>query len=78
MDGGFDLYTANHLTHIRSFPVPMTKKYVKSGAFAEGGKAIVCGSDHGKAYVFGIGDSIPKQELIHSSRKHIIQTVTVC
>lgn len=77
MTDGFDLYSANRLTHLRSFPVKATKKCVKSCLFAEGGKTIVCGSDHGKAYVFGVGDTTPRQELSHGSRKQMIQTVMV-
>jgi hypothetical protein len=78
MTDGFDLYTASRLAPIRSFQVKATKKYVKAGVFAEGGRAIACGSDHGKVYVFGISDTKPKQELLHGNRKQIIQTVAVC
>ncbi|KAF8509297.1 hypothetical protein BU17DRAFT_70496 [Hysterangium stoloniferum] len=54
MGNGFDLYPANHTTPMRTFKVHMQKKLVKAGVFAERGRAVVCGSDHGKAYVFGI------------------------
>lgn len=43
MTDGFDLYAANRPAPIRSFPVRSTKKYVKGGIFAEGGRAVVCG-----------------------------------
>jgi len=77
MADGFDLYSANRLAPIRSFPVRSTKKFIKSGVFAEGGRAVVCGSDHGKVYVFAIADVQPKQELVHGHRKQMIQTVLV-
>lgn len=77
MADGFDLYSANRPAPIRSFLVRSTKKYIKGGVFAEGGRAIVCGSDHGKVYVFAIADTKPKQELVHGNRKQMIQTVSV-
>ncbi len=77
MTDSFDLYTANRLAPIRSFQVKATKKYVKAGVFAESGRAIACGSDHGKAYVFGLADTKPRQELLHGSRNQMIQTVAV-
>ena len=77
MADGFDLYSVNRPAPIRSFPVRSTKKYIKGCVFAENGRAIVCGSDHGKAYVFAIADIQPKQELVHGNRKQMIQTVSV-
>lgn len=77
MTDGFDLYPANRSALIRSFLVQSTQKYVKAGVFAEGRRAIVCGSDHGKIYVFGITDTKLKQELLHGTRKQMIQTVMV-
>ena len=77
MTDGFDLYSANRPAPIRSFPVKSTKKYVKGGVFAEGRRAIACGSDHGKIYIFGIANTKPKQELLHGNKKQMIQTVAV-
>ena len=77
MGDGFDLYSVNRSALIRSFPVKSTRKFVKAGVFAEGGRTIVCGSDHGKIYVFGITDTKPKQELLHGNRTQQIQTVAV-
>ena len=77
MSDGFDLYAANRPAVIRSFLVRSTKKYIKGGVFAESGRAVVCGSDHGKVYVFAIADTNPKQELVHGHCKQLIQTVSV-
>jgi len=77
MADGFDLYSANRPAPVRTFPVRSARKYVKCGVFAEGGRAIVCGSDHGKVYVFSIADTKPKQELLHGNRNQMIQTVAV-
>ena len=75
MTDGFDLYSVNCPAPIRSFPVRSTKKYVKGGISAEGGRTIVCGSDHGRVYVFTVADAKPKQELLHG--KQMIQAVAV-
>ena len=77
MADSFDLYSGNCPAPIRSFPVRSTKKYIKGGVFAEGGRAVACGSNHGKVYVFSIADTKPKQELVHGNRKQMIQTVSV-
>ncbi len=77
MTDGFDLYSANRHTPIRTFPVRSAKKYVKCGVFAEGGRVVICGSNHGKVYVFSVADIKPKQELLHGNRKQMIQTVLV-
>ena len=77
MTDSFDLYSASRPGPIRFFLVQSTRKYVKGGNFAEGGKAVVCGSDHGKAYLFTISNVKPKQELVHGNRKQMIQTVSV-
>jgi len=60
MMNGFDLYLP-----IRTFEVQTHRKFVKMASFGETGKMVACGSDHGKAYVFGIGDKEPKQILNH-------------
>jgi hypothetical protein len=79
MVNGFDLYRypANRLAPIRTFSVSSTKKYIKGGVFAAGGRAVVCGSDHGKVYVFPIAETKPKQELFHGNGTQMIQAVSV-
>jgi hypothetical protein len=42
MTNGFDLYSANRLALIHSFPFKTTKKYVKNGVFVEDGKTMYC------------------------------------
>ncbi|KAF8516552.1 WD40-repeat-containing domain protein [Hysterangium stoloniferum] len=73
MGNGFDLYPANRTTPMRTFKVQ--KKFVKAGVFAERGKAVVCGSDHGKAYVFGIDNRKLQQILRHKGAEQMIQAV---
>ncbi|KAF8505255.1 hypothetical protein BU17DRAFT_71477 [Hysterangium stoloniferum] len=77
MGNGFDLYPANHTTLMRTFKVHTQKKFVKAGVFAERGKAVVCRSDHGKAYVFGIDNRKPQQIPRHGGAEQMIQVVGV-
>lgn len=37
----------------------------------------MCGSDHGKVYIFGLDDEKPRQILRHGSADHMIQVVEV-
>lgn len=78
MRDGFDLYTPGRTVPVRSFRFDSTRKYVKGGVFGEGGKIVICGSDHGKVYVFGVNDEEPNQELTHGNQRQMIQTVQVC
>ncbi|KAF8512356.1 WD40-repeat-containing domain protein [Hysterangium stoloniferum] len=73
MGNGFDLYPANHTTPMRTFKVHTQKNFVKAGVFAERGKAVVCGSNHGKAYVFGIDNRKLQQILRHGGAEQMIQ-----
>lgn len=77
MMNGFDLYLPNRNSPIRTFEVQTHRKFVKMASFGETGKIVACGSDHGKAYVFGIGDKEPKQILNHGGREQMIQAVDV-
>lgn len=77
MRDGFDLYAPGRTMPVRSFKFHSTKKYVKGGVFGEGGKIVICGSDHGKAYIFGVNDEESNQELTHGSQGQMIQTVQV-
>jgi hypothetical protein len=77
MSNGFDLYPANRTTPTRTFKVDTHRRFVKAGVFAEMGRAVVCGSDHGKVYIFGTDDQKPSQILRHGSAEHMIQAVEV-
>lgn len=50
---------------------------MKGCEFGEGGKIVVCGSDHGKVYVFAVHDEEPNQELVHGNRGQMVQTIQV-
>ncbi len=78
MTDGFDLYSANRSSPSRSFKIKSSKKFVKSGVFGEKGKVVVCGSDHGKVYVFATAEMEPLQVLRHGTHAHLIQTMEVC
>ena len=77
MSTGFDLYLANRTTPTKTFTVDTRRQFVKGGVFVEMGRAVVCGSDHGKVYVFGIDDGKPWQILRHGSAEQMIQVVEV-
>ncbi len=70
MMNGFDLYLLNWNSLIR---IQTHRKFVKMASFGETGKIVACGSDHGKAYVFGIGDKEPKQILNYGGQEQMIQ-----
>lgn len=77
MVNGFDLYPPNRTSAILTFKVPARKKYVKQAVFAEKGRLVVCGSDHGLAYIFDINLSGIPQRLSHGKGDELIQTVEV-
>ncbi|SJL15202.1 uncharacterized protein ARMOST_18688 [Armillaria ostoyae] len=54
LTSGFDLYAFPHSSTSQTFPVPITRErsIIKDAIFAEDGQVVVCGSDHGVAYVF--------------------------
>jgi WD40 repeat protein len=67
--GGFDLYSFNRASPLRTFAIPHTQKYVKQGAFGERSTIAACGSDHGKVYVFKLGSPDILQTLRHCRSK---------
>ena len=77
MRNGFDLYSPGRSTPAKTFKVDAQRRVVKRCVFAESGKAAVCGSDHGRAYVFGIDDEKPRQILRHGNAEQMIQAVEV-
>ncbi len=62
---------------VRTFPVPVRKSCrPRQVAFAEEGKVVVCGSDHGKVYVFDRRTGGKIDEL-HVDQEDWVQTLTV-
>ncbi len=77
MVDGFDLYPPDRTSAAQTFKVATSKKYVKKSVFAEKGKLVVCGSDHGSAYIFDVNLSGIPQKLNHGKGDELIQTVEV-
>ncbi|PPQ79323.1 hypothetical protein CVT26_001093 [Gymnopilus dilepis] len=75
MRDGFDVYSPGRPGPIHKFRVHSTRRYVKGCEFGEGGKVAVCGSDHGKIYIFGLQNDCANQELAHGNPGRLIQTV---
>jgi len=78
MMDGFDLYHANRGSPSCSFKIESSKKFVRNGVFGEKGRVVVCGSDHGKVYVFAMAETELMQILRHGAHTQLIQTVEVC
>jgi hypothetical protein len=66
---GFDLYFMNQTSPAWSLYIPNTKLYVKEGHFAENSTMAICGSDHGKVYIFEVATGEKEQILKHGKRK---------
>jgi hypothetical protein len=62
---GFDLYDLEHPYPMRSFSIPTSRYFVRQGVFAEFFKFAVCGSDHGKVYIFDVRTSALVETLQH-------------
>ncbi|KAK0488173.1 WD40-repeat-containing domain protein [Armillaria luteobubalina] len=79
LTSGFDLYAFPHSSTSRTFPVPMTleRSIIKDAVFAEDGQVVVCGSDHGLAYVFSRsnGEKKPLQIMHHGKERDYLQVV---
>lgn len=80
MTTGFDLYSKGSRTRKILFSIPSTQKQriIKSVLFAEAGKIVVGGSDHGKAYVFGVNPGELLETLSHGDQQQLIQAIGVC
>lgn len=52
-----------------SFDIPNNKRFIKEGRFGENSTVVVCGSDHGKVYVFGVAKGENVQVLKHGNGK---------
>jgi len=79
MTTGFDLYGITRTAPKQTFVVQNSRRFVKYGIFGENGNTVVCGSDHGRAYIFdvnGRGDRAI-QILEHRSSTALIQAIGV-
>ena len=74
---GFDLYDLPRLLPSFTFVVPTNKRCIKAGVFAEDSSIVVCGSDHGKVYVFSTASPVPLQIKRQASRWTNIQALDV-
>ncbi|KAK0460418.1 uncharacterized protein EV420DRAFT_1640963 [Desarmillaria tabescens] len=79
LTSGFDLYAFPHSSTSQTFPVPMTRErsIIKDAVFAEDGQVVVCGSDHGAAYVFSClnGGKKPLQIMYHGKDRDYLQVL---
>ena len=74
---GFDLWDLSNDTHLQTFPTGKPTRYLpRKVAFAEGGKTIICGSDHGLVFVFDRQTGAPLDVLQHATG-NLSQTVAV-
>jgi hypothetical protein len=74
---GYDLYELPRSSPLCTYPIPTKKRCIKDGAFAESNNLIVCGSDHGKVYLFNLDSSEP-QQILHQARGRIdVQAIDV-
>lgn len=62
---GFDLYRMDRTSPSRSFDIPNNKRFIKEGRFGENSTTVICGSDHGKVYVFRVATGEKIQVLKH-------------
>ena len=74
---GFDLYDLPRSSPSYTFQTPTKKRCVKDGVFAEESTAVICGSDHGRVYVFSTASPDPVQVIKQGSGKVEIQAVAV-
>lgn len=74
---GFDLYDFPRSSPSFTFRVPMAKRSIKSAVFAEQASVVICGSDHGKIYIFSTGSSEPMQVIKHGGGTTEIQALRV-
>jgi hypothetical protein len=74
---GFDLYDLPRSSPSYTFQTPTNKRCVKDGVFAEETTVAVCGSDHGRIYVFSTASPDPVQIIKQANRKVEIQAIAV-
>jgi hypothetical protein len=71
------LYELPRSSPVCTYPIPTKKRCVKDGTFAENDDLIVCGSDHGKVYLFALDSSEPIQILHQAGSKADVQAIDV-
>ena len=74
---GFNLYDLPRSSPSYTFQMPTKKRCIKDGVFAEETTVAVCGSDHGRIYVFYMASPDPVQIIKQANRKVEIQTIAV-
>lgn len=74
---GFDLYDLPRSSPSYTFAVPVRKRCVKVGVFAEDSSIIACGSNHGKIYIYSTASPVPLQIMGQSSWWTPIQALGV-
>ena len=62
---------------VRRLSVPPQRRgfFTRGVAFGEAAQAIVCGSDHGKVYVFGLKSSDDSESLVHGEGNVLFLTL---
>lgn len=74
---GFDLYDLPRSSPSYTFAIPTTKRCIKAGVFAEDSSIVVCGSDHGRIYIFSTASPIPLQIIRQGGSSTAIQALDV-
>ena len=75
LSNGFDVYNITRTSPSLSLAIPTNRRYTKQGTFAENGTLMVCGSDHGKVYIFGFERGEQLQVLHHAGNDALLQMV---
>lgn len=77
VENGYDLRQLDKACPIQTYPMPgQGKKFSRQVAFAEEGKLIVGGSDHGRVYLFDRKTREPQGTLKHAEHG-MVQMVEV-
>ncbi|PPR03684.1 hypothetical protein CVT24_007690 [Panaeolus cyanescens] len=72
---GCDLYAPNKAHPHCSYSIPAKRRFIRGAAFAEMGTMVVCGSDHGVVYVYGIDGTKIIQKLVQSGGEDRVPVV---
>ena len=74
---GFNLYELPCSLPSYTFQTPTKKRCIKNRVFAEEATVVICGSDHGKIYVFSTASPDPVQVIKQAKEKVEIQNIAV-
>ncbi|KAJ7730564.1 WD40-repeat-containing domain protein [Mycena metata] len=55
--GNFDIYKPADSLHPMTLRIPTSDRFIKQCVFAEDGRILVCGGDHGTLHLFQLGES---------------------